>query len=165
MAAAFFTTVAAPAMAADGLGSSSRAAIDMIYVDSELAPHSGGGGGESRSVRGSHPIYHQLREALADYRRSWVGLPQIDIPDGAPLRPGATDERVQRLYSDEHILARTVLQDHREQIPYAYHFDASLLAKYLSQPGVLGVSVADAGKLGAILFQFAPQVPVEIVAV
>lgn len=97
LAAALFTTVAAPAMAADGLGSSPRAGIDMIYVDSELAPHSGGGGGESRSVRGSHPIYHQLRDALADYQQSWVGLPQIDIPDGAPLRPGATGERVQRL--------------------------------------------------------------------
>ncbi|HET9426893.1 MAG TPA: L,D-transpeptidase family protein [Allosphingosinicella sp.] len=71
----------------------------MIYVDSELAPQSGGGGdgGVSRSARGSHPIYRQLREALADYQQSWVGLPQIDIPDGAPLRPGATGERVQRL--------------------------------------------------------------------
>jgi flavin-dependent dehydrogenase len=63
--------------------------------------------------------------ALCDARRSPRYL------DGAVF-----DERVQRLYSDEHILKRNVLQDHREQIPYAYHFDASLLAKYLTGYGI-----------------------------
>ena len=64
----------------------------MIYVDSELAPQSGGGGDRraSRTTDGQHPIYRQLSEALADYQQDWGGLPQIEISDGPPLRTGST---------------------------------------------------------------------------
>ncbi len=99
LAAALITTAAAPAAGADNLMSSSRASIDMIYVDSELAPQSGGGGDSraSRAVSDRHPIYRQLREALAEYQQDWGGLPQVEISDGPPLRSGSTGERVRQL--------------------------------------------------------------------
>ena len=71
----------------------------MIYVDSELAPQSGGGGDRraSRTADGRHPIYRQLSEALADYQQDWGGLPQVEIADGPPIRTGSTGERVRQL--------------------------------------------------------------------
>ena len=96
LAAAFLASVAVPATAESGVSS-----VDMIYVDSELAPRAGGGGGGDRSQAssraGAHPIYRQLSEALAEYRQVWGGLPQVDIPDGSPLRIGASGERVRLL--------------------------------------------------------------------
>lgn len=98
-AAALVTSAAAPAVGADNLMSSSRPSIDMIYVDSELAPQSGGGGDRraSRAVSDQHPIYRQLSEALGEYQRDWGGLPQVEILDGPPLRHGSTGERVRQL--------------------------------------------------------------------
>lgn len=94
LAAAFLTSVLTPAMAESGVSS-----VDMIYVDSELAPQGGGGGDRSAesSRAAAHPIYRQLSEALAEYRQVWAGLPQIEIPDGSQLRAGADGERVRLL--------------------------------------------------------------------
>ena len=94
LAAALLTWVAAPAMAESGVSS-----VDMIYVDSELAPQAGGGGDRSAasSRSAAHPIYRQLSEALAEYREVWGGLPQVEIPDGSPLRAGASGDRVRLL--------------------------------------------------------------------
>jgi flavin-dependent dehydrogenase len=43
------------------------------------------------------------------------------------------DEHVQGAYSAEHRARKGVLADHLLQYPYAYHFDASLLADFLEQ--------------------------------
>src|SRR5688500_18847729 len=81
LVAAFLASVPVAATAESGV--SSRPAVDMIYVDSELAPQAGGGGDQSAesSRAGAHPIYRQLSEALAEYRQVWGDLPQVDIPD------------------------------------------------------------------------------------
>ena len=98
LAAAFLASVPVSAMAADTGVASPRASVDMIYVDSELAPQTGGGGDRSAArSSGAHPIYRQLSDALAEYRQAWSGLPQVTIPDGSPLRAGATGERVRLL--------------------------------------------------------------------
>lgn len=41
------------------------------------------------------------------------------------------DDRVQDSFTDGHRARRNVLADHKVQYPYAYHFDAGLLAEYL----------------------------------
>jgi glycine/D-amino acid oxidase-like deaminating enzyme len=41
------------------------------------------------------------------------------------------DDQVQSLYGADHRERRNVLADHRVQYPYAYHFDAALLADFL----------------------------------
>ena len=44
-----------------------------------------------------NPVYAGLREGLAEHRRRWARLPQIDIPSGPTLRPGSRGDRVQML--------------------------------------------------------------------
>jgi tryptophan halogenase len=41
------------------------------------------------------------------------------------------DDRVQTFFEEEQLQKKNVLTDHKVQYPYAYHFDASLLAEYL----------------------------------
>lgn len=41
------------------------------------------------------------------------------------------DEKVQDLYSQEYTPEKNVLSEHKVQIPYAYHFDANLFARFL----------------------------------
>ncbi len=41
------------------------------------------------------------------------------------------DDRVQDFFTDVHKVKNNVLSDHKVQYPYAYHFDASLLADFL----------------------------------
>jgi tryptophan halogenase len=41
------------------------------------------------------------------------------------------DDQVQMHFTDEHLAKKNVLHDHSVQYPYGYHFDASLLAKFL----------------------------------
>ena len=98
LASALLICASVPAMAADSAASASRSANGMIYVDSELAPASGGSSSR-RASRASepNPIYRQLSEALADYQQNWAGLPQVEIAEGAPLRPGSSGERVSLL--------------------------------------------------------------------
>jgi tryptophan 6-halogenase len=68
------------------------------------------------------------------------------------------DESVQGYFTDRHIARRNVLAEHRAQFPYAYHFDASLLASFLKgwamQRGVeqvvddvVGVKLAEDGSI------------------
>ena len=67
----------------------------MIYVDADLAPSTRGGSRRlSSASTSSHPIFQQLSDALAGYQQSWGSLPQLTIPEGAPLRPGSSGERV-----------------------------------------------------------------------
>ena len=116
LASALLICASVPAMAADSAASASRSANGMIYVDSELAPASGGSSSR-RASRASepNPIYRQLSEALADYQQNWAGLPQVEIAEGAPLRPGSSGERVSLLRE-------------RLGLPSADSFDAALAA-------------------------------------
>ena len=101
LSAAFLVCASVPALAADSSASASRSSNNMIYVDAELAPSSSGGGSSwrraSRSSESANPIYRQLSDGLVEYQQNWGGLPQVEIADGAPLRPGSTGERVSRL--------------------------------------------------------------------
>ncbi|QAY79229.1 L,D-transpeptidase family protein [Sphingosinicella sp. BN140058] len=81
--------------------------VDMIFVDSEIAPavHKREGllkeigleaeaGSASDLFLPANPVYTQLRRGLVRYRASWGSLPQIQIPAGPVLKPGAKGERV-----------------------------------------------------------------------
>ena len=81
--------------------------VDMIYIDEELVP---------RAVQNSdllhnisfdewsgapvdlfvpvNPIYTDLRRGLVRYQQRWGDLPQVPVPSGPSLKPGATGERV-----------------------------------------------------------------------
>ncbi len=96
--AALLMCASVPAMAADNAASASRSSASMIYVDAELAPSGGGGSRRaSRSSHDAHPIYHPISDAFAEYQQNWGSLPQLEIPDGAPLRPRSGGERVSLL--------------------------------------------------------------------
>lgn len=43
------------------------------------------------------------------------------------------DGKLQSYFSNEHMIKRNVLLDHVVQFPYGYHFDAALLAQFLTQ--------------------------------
>ena len=71
------------------------------------------------------------------------------------------DERVQQYFTDEHISRMNVLADHKVQFPYAYHFDAGLLARFLKgyatrrgvrsiQDDVVGVPLKEDGSISHI---------------
>jgi L,D-transpeptidase YcbB len=81
--------------------------VDMIYIDPELLPairrneelleELGLGAGEEASAElllAANPLYTRLRRGLVRYRLTWGGLPQVAIPPGPALRPGAEGERV-----------------------------------------------------------------------
>ena len=44
-----------------------------------------------------HHLYTDLRRALVRYQLSWSALPQVEVPDGPPLAPGASGARVAAL--------------------------------------------------------------------
>lgn len=72
------------------------------------------------------------------------------------------DDKVQDLYSHDYMPQKSVLSDHKEQIPYAYHFDANLFARFLKdyakQRGVkqivddvLDTQLADNGYIDSLI--------------
>lgn len=80
--------------------------VDMIYVDQDLAQFASAPDGDEASASGwapldlfasVNPIYTGLRQGLIKYQQTWGRLPDIKIADGAPLKPGATGERVAAL--------------------------------------------------------------------
>jgi L,D-transpeptidase YcbB len=83
--------------------------VDMIYIDPELLPavrrndellQELGLEGREASVDlllAANPLYTQLRRGLVRYRMAWGSLPQVEIPAGPVLRPGAEGERVELL--------------------------------------------------------------------
>jgi len=70
-------------------------AARMIYVDSALSPAISGSGGY-RGQR-SNPLAEQLQAGLDDYRSRWGNLPDVPVPAGPALRPGAVGPRVAAL--------------------------------------------------------------------
>ena len=83
--------------AADASEARAPDAVGMIYVDAELSP--GGGDADRRraAARGGNPLQDELRDGLADYRQRWGSLPQLEVPAGPTLRPGASGDRVRTL--------------------------------------------------------------------
>jgi murein L,D-transpeptidase YcbB/YkuD len=84
-----------------------QAGVDMVYVDPDLAPAVGKQKGLLHELgiadqpgapidmfQPASPFYTDLRRGLSRYRASWGRLPQVDIPAGPVLKPGATGERV-----------------------------------------------------------------------
>ncbi len=76
----------------------------------------------------------KLRRDEEPFDRACFTIPALCEAKRSPRRLDGSvfDPEVQGLYSDEHIQRRGTLQDHRAQLPYAYHFDAALLARYLT---------------------------------
>ena len=97
----------AAALAASEASTASEAALPsarMIYVDAELAPRTATGSGRwagtdrgDHRVRATNPLAEELEQGLADYRMRWGSLPEIEIPAGPALRPGASGPRVNAL--------------------------------------------------------------------
>ncbi len=73
------------------------------------------------------------RDEIA-YDRACFTIPALCAANRSPryLDGRVFDANAQMLYTEEHILRKNVLHDHHTQIPYAYHFDASLLARFLT---------------------------------
>ena len=111
------TVAAAPAFARDPqpiepveIPPSIEQGVDMIYVDPEIAPQvrerdellkdlalKEGLGAPVDLFLPVNPLYTELRRGLMRYRMAWGGLPDVQIPDGPALKPGATGERVAAL--------------------------------------------------------------------
>ncbi|HEX8388319.1 MAG TPA: L,D-transpeptidase family protein [Sphingomonas sp.] len=81
--------------------------VGMIYIDPELAPALRKREGPLQELgiadepgapvdlfQPVSPFYTGLRRALARYRADWGALPEVEVPSGAPLKPGAGGERV-----------------------------------------------------------------------
>lgn len=80
--------------------------IDLIYIDPEIAPQvrgreallkelgmAGQPGAAVDMMLPASPIHTALRRGLMRYRSEYGGLPQVEIPDGPALKPGAKGER------------------------------------------------------------------------
>jgi len=71
------------------------------------------------------------------------------------------DDKVQTFFEEEQLQRKNVLSDHKVQYPYAYHFDAHLLAEYLKDyamargvaqvlDDVVGVNLTEDGSIASI---------------
>ena len=100
----------APALEPIDLPPAIEQGVDMIYIDEELVPRSALDKGMLHDISldewsGApvdlfvpiNPVYTELRRGLVRYQQRWAGLPQIAIPGGPSLKPGATGERVAML--------------------------------------------------------------------
>jgi len=67
--------------------------VGIVYADPALArPASGGGGANAANA-----LHDGLRDGLRQYRERWGNLPQLEVPAGPVLRPGADGARVRAL--------------------------------------------------------------------
>jgi murein L,D-transpeptidase YcbB/YkuD len=100
----------APALEPIDLPPAIEQGVDMIYIDEELVPravHDNGlfhdisfdawSGAPVDLFTSVNPLYTQLRRGLVKYRQRWGGLPQVPVPSGPVLKPGATGDRVASL--------------------------------------------------------------------
>jgi len=84
--------------------------VDMIYIDEELVPRAvqdnrlmhdisfdDWSGAPVDLFVPVNPIYTELRRGLVRYQQRWGDLPNIPVPGGPTLKPGATGERVSLL--------------------------------------------------------------------
>ena len=86
--------------------------IDFVYVDPQMSTvakrrqrpqnwlqriFSMDFGASARRKNAPHPLFVELGRGLQQYQATWGRLPQVSIPAGAPLKPGATGNRVRTL--------------------------------------------------------------------
>jgi len=87
-----------------------------------------------------NPIYDNLRDALEDFRKHWDDLPAGTIASGAPLRLGASGERVRDLR-------------HKLGFPEGNRFDKPLAWKvrvFQMEHGLAATGVADSATIAAL---------------
>jgi len=111
--AALAAALAAPAFAQDTplepieIPPSIEQGVDLIYIDPEIKPEIDRRNELLQSMGFEDwtgaPIdlfvpvnetYTELRRGLMKYRQRWGSLPDIDIPEGAAMKPGAKDARI-----------------------------------------------------------------------
>ncbi|HWH18254.1 MAG TPA: peptidoglycan-binding protein, partial [Allosphingosinicella sp.] len=81
--------------------------VDLIYIDPEMAPAvrdrdallhdvalKDWSGAPVDLLLPVNPLYTDLRRGLVRYRMTWGALPDVEIPRGPVLKPGAEGERV-----------------------------------------------------------------------
>lgn len=92
------------------------------------------------NARRLNPVYDGLREGLANYRRTWSALPQLRVPEGPALAPGARDPRVAALRQ-------------RLGLPAGDRFDdvlARALVRFKRAHGLGSEALADAATVAAL---------------
>jgi L,D-transpeptidase YcbB len=135
--------------------------VDLIYIDPEIAPALATRdkvlaeiGLEDRPgapvdlLVPTHPLFTELRRGLMQYRVTWGRLPQVPVPAGPLLKPGATGPRVAALRE-------------RLGLPAGDSYDAPLAAavrRYqaahgLKADGFAGTGTIDSLNLGAEHYQ------------
>lgn len=127
--------------------------VDMIYIDEELVP---------RAVQDNrllhdisfdewsgapldlfvpvNPIYTDLRRGLVRYQQRWGDLPQVPVPAGPTLKPGATGDRVAMLRE-------------RLGLPSGDSYDqalASAVKEYQAVHGLKADGIAGAGTIESL---------------
>ncbi|HEY0446763.1 MAG TPA: L,D-transpeptidase family protein [Allosphingosinicella sp.] len=127
-------------------------AADMMIVEEmALEPPSAGevldAAGATESLRDHvsaalelNPVYGGLRRGLADYRARWSKLPQVAVPEGPALAPGAAGERV-------------ALLRRRLGLELGTRFDPALgqaVRAFKQAHGLAGDAVADAETIAAL---------------
>ncbi|HEY0626035.1 MAG TPA: L,D-transpeptidase family protein [Allosphingosinicella sp.] len=81
--------------------------VDMMYIDPEIAPSLKERDADLAEIAPGrepgtpvdmltpvNPLYTELRRTLVRYQMNWSGLPDVQIPAGPMLKPGAKGERV-----------------------------------------------------------------------
>ena len=138
-----------------------QAGVDMIYVDPDLAPEvrkregllqelglADEPGAPIDMFQPLSPFYTALRRGLASYRAQWARLPQIEVPAGPVLKPGATGERVALLRERLGLPAGTAYDESLAKAVKGYQQVHGMKAD-----GVAGASTMASLNLGADHYQ------------
>jgi murein L,D-transpeptidase YcbB/YkuD len=127
--------------------------VDMIYIDEQLVPRVVKDKGLFHDIRfndwsgapldlfvSMNPIYTDLRRGLVKYQQRWGDLPQIPIPGGPGLKPGATGDRVSLLRQ-------------RLGLPAGTKYDAALASavkEFQQVHGIKADGIAGAGTIESL---------------
>ena len=127
--------------------------VDMIYIDEELVPRAiqtsnlmhdisldDWSGAPLDMFVSMNPIYTDLRRGLVKYQQRWGSLPEIPVPAGPTLKPGATDARVAALRV-------------RLGLPEGTSYDSALAAavkEFQAAHGLKADGIAGAGTIDAL---------------
>ncbi len=131
--------------------------VDLIYIDPEIAPAvrqrdallgeiglADRLGSPVDLLVPVHPLYTDLRRGLARYRAAWGALPQIQIPAGPLLKPGATGERIALLRQRLGVAAGNSYDEALAKAVRRYQ-----QAHGIKADGIAGAATIDSLNLGA----------------
>ncbi len=163
LAAALAALCSAPALAHEepiepvDLPPSIQQGVDLIYIDPQIKPEIDRRNALLKSFglkdwSGApidlfvpvNDIYTELRRGLMKYKARWGSLPQVQIPPGAVMKLGSTDDRI-------------ALLRQRLGLPSGDSFDSALEAKVreyqaahgLTSDGIVGNGTIESLNLGA----------------